>query len=315
VHDRALASGATQAITLHVTVSASAPGGAPTNTATVSSPTPDPNPSNNSSSATIGITPVADLALVKSVSPQTASVGDVVTYTFAVTNHGPGTAQRPTVTDVFSAPVTVLSVHPSTGSCQRPHKHAITCTLAAIANGASASASASATIRIVAKPTSIGKLRNTASVASPTPEPHPANNTAHVVTKVRPGPAALRLTKTASTHRVKPGQAFSFAITVHSLGPEPALRVQVCDRLGSGMAFISVDHASFSHGRACWKIDSLAKGKVRRYVVKARALAVATGGRRLINVATARADGVRTKTARASVVVAPPPQVPAPVTG
>ena len=81
------------------------------------------------------------------------------------------------------------------------------------------------------------------------------------------------------------------------------------------MAFISVDRASFTHGSACWKIESLAKGKARRYVVDVRALGVVTGGNRLTNVATASADGVRTRTARASVTVASPPPVPAAVTG
>ena len=99
-------------------------------------------------------------------------------------------------------------------------RHPITCKLGSIASGASDK------ITIVAKPTSTSKLGNTASVASPTPDPNPANNTAHVTTNVRPGPAALRLTKTASRRTVSPGQAFSFAIMVRSLGPEPALGVR-----------------------------------------------------------------------------------------
>jgi uncharacterized repeat protein (TIGR01451 family) len=310
-----VAVGGAAVVTITAHVAGSAAGATLQNTATASANEPIARPQLVSPEASI--TPVApppnpgdaDLAIVKQVNHANGRTGQALTYTITVTNHGPATAQSPTVTDVFSAPVAVLSVHTSNGSCQHKHKHTISCTLTSIANGASD------TIRIVAKPSSIGKLRNTASVASPTPDPNPTNDTAHAITKVRPGPAALRLTKTASTRRVKPGEAFSFTITVHSLGPEPALGVQVCDRLGSGMAFISVDHASFSHGRACWKIGSLAKGKVRRYVVKVRALAVATGGRRLTNVATASADGVRRKTARASVSVAPPAPVPAPVTG
>jgi uncharacterized repeat protein (TIGR01451 family) len=203
--------------------------------------------------------------------------------------------------------VKIVSVHTSSGSCK--HNHTITCHLASIPSGVTDK------ITIVVKPTITGHLRNSASVASPTPDPNPANNTAHVTTKVRPGPAALRLTKTASRRTVAPGQAFSFTIAVHSLGPEPALGVQVCDRLGTGMAFNSVDHATFRQGSACWKISSLAKGKARRFVVKVRALSAASGERRLTNVATASADGVRTRTARASVMVAPPPPRPVSVTG
>ncbi len=210
------------------------------------------------------------------------------------------------MTDAFSRPVTVVSVHSTSGSCTKGHP--VTCKLGSIASGATD------TIAIVAKPTTIGELRNTASVTSSTPDPNPANNMSHVTTKVRPGPAALRLTKTAGTRTVAPGHTFSFTIAVRSLGPQPALGVQVCDRLGTGMAFTSVDHATFRHGSACWNIAALAKGKVRRFVVKVRALAVVSGGRRLTNVATAKADGVRARTARASVMVAAPPAVPVGVT-
>jgi large repetitive protein len=308
----ALGAGGATVVTITAKVAASTAGHTLKNIATASANEQVARPETLTSPASI--TPVtgppattADLSLTKKVNHANGRAGQALTYTITVTNHGPAISQSPTVTDVFSARVTVLSVHTTSGSCK--HSQTITCTLASIASGASD------TITIVAKPTSIGELRNTASVASPTPDPDPTNNVSHVTTKVRPGPAALRLTKTASRRTVAPGQPFSFTIAVHSLGPEPALGVQVCDRLGSGMAFISVDHASFRHGSACWKIESLAKGKVRRYVVKVRALAVATGARRLTNVATASADGVRRQTARASVKVAPPPRVPAPVTG
>jgi uncharacterized repeat protein (TIGR01451 family) len=57
------------------------------NTATVSSPTPDPNPTGTqSSTSTVGVGDVANLALSKSVSPQSANVGDTVTYTLTATN-------------------------------------------------------------------------------------------------------------------------------------------------------------------------------------------------------------------------------------
>ena len=307
-----LAAGGTALVTITADVAASTAGTTLKNTASASANEPIAQPELTRSEASI--TPVAkpppaqaDLALVKTVNHTTGRTGEPLTYTITVRNHGPDTASSPTVTDAFSAPVTLVSVHTSSGSCSKGHP--ITCRLDSIASGASDK------ITIVAKPTSTGELRNSASVRSATPDPDGANNLSHVTTMVRPGPAALRLTKTASRHTVAPGQTFSFTIAVHSLGPEPALRVQVCDRLGSGMAFISVDHATFRHGSACWKISSLAKGKARRYVVKVRALALAIGARRLTNVATTSAEDVRTRTARASVTVAAPPARPVGVTG
>jgi uncharacterized repeat protein (TIGR01451 family) len=310
-HLGTLAAGGATVVTMTANVAASAAGVTLANTATASANEPVARPELLRSEASITPTrpaPIeADLALAKTVNHADARTGQALTYTITVINHGPATAASPTVTDAFSEQVKIVSVHTSSGSCK--HNHTITCHLASIPSGVTDK------ITIVVKPTITGHLRNSASVASPTPDPNPANNTAHVTTKVRPGPAALRLTKTASRRTVAPGQAFSFTIAVHSLGPEPALGVQVCDRLGTGMAFNSVDHATFRQGSACWKISSLAKGKARRFVVKVRALSAASGERRLTNVATASADGVRTRTARASVMVAPPPPRPVSVTG
>ena len=249
----------------------------------------------------------ADLAITKTVKRTTGRTGEPLTYTITVTNHGPATAASPTVTDAFSKSVKLVSARTRSGSCSV--RHPLTCKLGSIPSGATD------TIKVIAKPTSIGTLRNSATVRSATPDPNAANNLAHVTTKVRPGPAALRLTKSASTRTVAPGQTLSFTITVRSLGPEAALKIQVCDRLGSGMAFTSTDGARFKHGNACWTIASLAKGKARRFVVHVRALTDANGASRLTNVATASADGVRTRTAKASVMLAPAPAVPVGVTG
>ena len=55
----------------------------------MTSATVDPDASNNSASATVGVGQVANLALAKTVTPLTASVGQLVTYTFTVTNDIP----------------------------------------------------------------------------------------------------------------------------------------------------------------------------------------------------------------------------------
>ncbi len=313
-HLGTVAAGGTALVTVTAQVASSAAGTSLTNTATATADDPVARPELLSSSALVkpsaappGPPLAADLAIVKRVNHTTGRVGEPLTYTITVTNRGPDPAANPTVTDAFSKQVTLASAHTASGACTKARP--IVCKLGSIPSGSSD------TITVVAKPTSIGRLRNTATVSSSTPDLNSANNMSHVTTNVRPGPAALRLTKTASKHTVAAGQTFSFTIAVRSLGPEPALGVQVCDRLGSGMAFVSVDGATFRHGSACWHVSSLAKGKVRRFVVKVRALAVVSGGRRVVNVATARANGVRTRTARASVRITPPPPVPVGVTG
>ena len=250
----------------------------------------------------------ADLGITKTVNHRSGRTGEPLTYTVTVTNHGPATASNPTVTDVFSQPVTVASAGTAGGSCAKGHT--IVCKLGSIPSGTSVK------ITIVARPMVTGSLRNSASVASPTPDPDQGNNVAHVTANVRPGPAGLRLSKTASRRQVAPGQAFGFTIVVRSLGPQAALGVKVCDRLGSGMTFISARGASFRHGSPCWTISSLAKNRRRRFDVRVRA-GLLGGRRRLINAATASADGVRRRTAQATVKLVGKPPVPRPggVTG
>jgi uncharacterized repeat protein (TIGR01451 family) len=309
-----VSAGGTALVTITANVVA-AGGTSVQNSATASANDPIARPELLSSEATI--TPVAaplqpieaDLSIAKKVNHRTARVGEPLTYTITVTNHGPDTVSSPTVTDAFNAVVHIESIHATGGSCKI--RDVISCRLGSIRSGASDK------ITIVAKSTISGKLRNTASVISSTPDPKPNNNTAHATTNVRPGSATLDLSDTADRRTVKPGDAFSFTITVRSLGPAAARDVKVCDRLGPGLTYISVDTASFRRGETCWTIAVLAKGEVRRYTVNVRATAT-KGPRRLENVVTASATGVHTQNARATVelIRAPrTPPAPPPVTG
>ena len=76
----------TATINLNVTVGVAANNSAPTNTATVTTTTLDPDTTGTTASATVGVGSVANLGIAKSVSPQTAKVGDLVTYTLTGTN-------------------------------------------------------------------------------------------------------------------------------------------------------------------------------------------------------------------------------------
>jgi uncharacterized repeat protein (TIGR01451 family) len=308
-----LAAGGSAVMTITAHIAPSSAGATLANTARASADEPIARPENLTSEASITPTAgpppaAADLSIVKTVNHKSGRVGEPLTYTITVTNHGPATASSPVVTDAFSANVKVDSIHGTSGSCATGHP--ITCKLSSIASGAHA------TITIVAQPKAVGELHNSASVTSSTPDPDPTNNLSKVTTKVGPGHASLKLTKTAARKSVAPGQAFSYTITVRSLGPESALAVKVCDRLRSGMTYISVHGATFHNGTPCWKINSLAKGKRRRFVVRVRAPMV-SGPRPLTNVATASADGVHTHKVHATVelVGAPPPPPGGGVTG
>ena len=80
----------TDAPPLHLTVQTDAAldPGTLTNSATVDSPTTDPVPGNNTDTDDVDIDTSANLSIVKSHT-QPARVGDPLTFTLAVTNHGP----------------------------------------------------------------------------------------------------------------------------------------------------------------------------------------------------------------------------------
>ena len=313
-HLGTVASGAAAVVVITAQVAPSAAGASVENTAVASADEPIARPMLLTSEASIAPRAVspkpvaqADLSITKNASHKTARVGEAIAYTITVTNHGPATATKPTVTDTFSKSVKLVSAHVHGGTC---FKHTpVVCHLGSIAKGHTAK------VTLVAKPTSTGELRNATVVTSPTPDPNVHNDTAHAKVKVGPGKASLSISKTASRRTVGPGQTISFTITVRSNGPSPALAVKVCDQLGSGMTFIAVHGATFHNDNPCWTIRSLAKGKQRKYVVRARAPMI-FGPRRLTNTATVSADGVRKRTARTAVelVGAPPPPPPV-VTG
>ena len=75
--------------------------------------------SNNDASASVPVTPVIDLTLVKSVvSTGPYRVGDTVTYNLVATNNGPGTA-RPAIVvkDQLPAGLTLMSVGGTNWTC------------------------------------------------------------------------------------------------------------------------------------------------------------------------------------------------------
>jgi uncharacterized repeat protein (TIGR01451 family) len=124
----------------------------------------------------------ADLTLIKTVSPDSVTVGHDLTYTLAVTNNGPTTAKNTLLTDPLPANTTFVSA--STGCNELGGT--VTCNLGDIADGASTTAT------IVVQPTAAtSTISNTASVESGTRDPNAANNSATEQTPVNHPPDAM----------------------------------------------------------------------------------------------------------------------------
>lgn len=137
---------------------------------------PDPDTSNNEYTATTTVEAATDLAVQKSASSTSVTVGELLTYTITVNNAGPMNAGSVTLTDTLVAdmPIAIVS---TTGICNPGAGNAITCTfVGSLDKGAEMS------VTIVISPTQEGVITNTVEVASNLADANLANNTATIVT-------------------------------------------------------------------------------------------------------------------------------------
>jgi uncharacterized repeat protein (TIGR01451 family) len=135
--------------------------------------TGDNVPSNNTASDSVLVTSAsnADVAIVKSVSPNPIGTGQITNYTLAVTNNGPLTATNVTISDTLPASLTFISssISSSVGACAGTTT--VTCTINTLP------VNNTATITLVLQATSTGTIPNTASITGATQtDPVAANN-------------------------------------------------------------------------------------------------------------------------------------------
>lgn len=216
-----LAAGAAQDILIRGTVAPSATGTL-SNTVTVKSTTQDPDPSNNTATATNPITTLADLEIIKTVSPDPMVPGKDATYTLTVINHGPSDAQSVTVTD--TAPTAMENPQYSTDNGVTWALWTGSLALGVVAPGPGPII----LIKGKIKSSTLGSVANTAAVTSPTPDPVPSNNTDTINTPVDPS-ADLSVTKVASPSPIVPGKLVTYTIKVHNAGASDAQNVTVTD--------------------------------------------------------------------------------------
>lgn len=122
----------------------------------------------------------ANLAVVKTGSPNPVIVGHKLTYVITVTNHGPNPATGVKLTDVLPADVTFGSAVPSQGNpCTG--SSTISCNLGNLGNGATAK------VTVVVTPTKTGTLANTVSVTGNEIDPNSSNDIYTENTQVNEG--------------------------------------------------------------------------------------------------------------------------------
>ncbi|MFF0344315.1 hypothetical protein [Kribbella sp. NPDC004875] len=245
-----LTAGSTATVTVTGTVSPKAVGEL-TNAATAGSTTPDPDDSNNTGRTTDKVTASADLAITKTAQPVPVHAGAPLTYTLTVTNNGPSAAQSVKVTDPVPAPLEYVSSTTSSGSCTAAGG-TVSCSLGTVAPGDVVTVTVVANVPSGAPP---NDLANTATVASPTPDPVDENNSA-TYTLTTAAQANITITKTAAPDPVIAGKAITYRLTVRNTGPSDAQGVTAVDDVPDAVTGVS---ASATGGATC----TTAGGQVR----------------------------------------------------
>lgn len=255
-------------------------GGAPPVPTSTSTPAP-------TQTHTVTPTPTSirteDLSISTTASPNPVASGQLLTYTFDVTNHGAGLTLESDVMDNLPPEVTFVSctvVHPNAFSSCSHAGGQISANLGPLAGGSTLSLTV--VVQVVA---SSGSITNTATTGHNGPDPDPSNNTSTIITTIQGGvpqtatptitptpfgtatstpipngtntptftPTSnhtddLSITGTASPEPVASGQLLTYTFEVINLGPGPGVtpNSDVTDHLPPEVTFVScTPHGNF----------------------------------------------------------------------
>ncbi|MET9605580.1 hypothetical protein ABZZ17_11015 [Streptomyces sp. NPDC006512] len=201
-------------------------------------------------------------------------------YLVTVTNHGPSTARQVRVTDRLPASLEFVA---SRDGCTASGR-TVTCgPLPALAVGASHSWVI--TVRLSAGYAGDGTdIVNEAAVGADTPDPETGNNTAtltglEIPPSARDADLSLRKTALLAPGRkdVRPGEKFTYLITVRNQGPATARQLRVTDRLPASLTLVSSpDDCAVPKGEdrlvVCPPTERLAAGETAEYRITVRAV-------------------------------------------
>jgi uncharacterized repeat protein (TIGR01451 family) len=239
----AIAPGQRATITIRARVLDAAADSTVTNVATVTDTgtSEDPVSDNDSSMATLDVPVSSDLQVDKTFAPTpNPTAGELVTFTVAVTNAGPSTANNVSARDVlpaeFYAPAPIpTGSFTGGGSCEwLPAARNMRCAIDSLAPGQTETI----TITAPLAPDSRGKtVLNSIGAISDSVDPNPALATDTV--SFVPIPAAdLELTKVAPPDPVAPGALGRYTFQIANRGPSDAPDVIVRDTLPDGLSFV-----------------------------------------------------------------------------
>jgi uncharacterized repeat protein (TIGR01451 family) len=247
----------TASFSLVMQVNASAPSG--TNipdTATASAGNVVPNLTTNTATATVLVANAnsADMAIVKTATPNPVSQGETLTYTLVVTNNGPASATNVTVADTLPTSVTYSSVITTTGTCSEAGG-SVTCLLGTMANAGTA------TIAIVTNAGTPGVVSNTATVTADQTDPNPANNSS-TQTETITAPTSIQLQAFAARSGTDRNGANRVLLTWKTGGEANNLGFNIYRELNGNRVRLN---PSLIAGSALWMSGALPKHSGKSY--------------------------------------------------
>ncbi|HXY43294.1 MAG TPA: hypothetical protein VEH29_03830, partial [Acidimicrobiales bacterium] len=243
-------------------------GGSPVvNTAveTQSATTPLPNGNDTTSaSASITVTPAANVSISKTVSPTNPTVGTNATYTITATNNGPDAAAGVTLTDHLPAGLTYVSSSTTTGSATFSGG-VLTWTVGALASGVTD------TLTMVATVTASGAITNTVTETQTTANPSGVTSASATINSANV--ATVTVVKTVSNATPANGSQDTYTLTVTNHGPNSAAAVSVTDALPAGEGYVSNGAApsgttvTASDNVVTWTIGTMTDGTVLQLTI------------------------------------------------
>ncbi len=218
----------------------------------------------------------ADLAITKSVSDATPSVGDFVNFNLAVTNSGPDAATGVVVSDALPSGLTYLT---SDTGAYNP--------VAGQWSVGNLAVGATATLRMTARidDGTLGLTIENVATVVPGDQVDPNLTDNRATASVHMPAADLQVRKTVSNATPAEGDEVTFTITLTNLGPDVALGIAIADLLPTGLTYVSHSgNGTYDEALGAWTLGSLIAGRSASLTITART-APGTADSTLANIA------------------------------
>ena len=203
------------------------------NMASVTSPdVGDPDRNNNSVTISSDVTPLVDLTVAKTVTPNPVKVGEPLVYVVTARNNGPSQASNVKITDVLPANTAMLGTATATngGTCTAPADGATSGTIECTWPTIPRNTQYTATFRLRPLKAALGTtIHNVVNVTNDVPETDLSNNSNFADATVTAADLDILVHKTDSVDPVSLGGVTEYTITTTNVGPSIATNLVVTD--------------------------------------------------------------------------------------